>query len=103
MISIRGEIDRVADENGLSKRASKVCPTHRRRSSRTVGTAIFEELGAYPLPGLRQQKYFAPVARIDGATGDRNLICALSRSRCTPARPEVAFVTPHQQTERVHL
>ncbi|MFW0118449.1 aminomethyl-transferring glycine dehydrogenase [Rothia sp. P5764] len=30
---------------------------------------------AYPLPALRQNKYFSPVARIDGAGGDRNFVC----------------------------
>ena len=30
---------------------------------------------AFPLPGMETDKYFAPVARIDNAWGDRNLTC----------------------------
>ncbi len=31
---------------------------------------------AYPVPELRRDKYWPPVSRIDGAAGDRNLVCA---------------------------
>jgi glycine dehydrogenase len=31
---------------------------------------------AYPLPSLREGKYWPPVSRIDGGYGDRNLVCA---------------------------
>ncbi|HRO31140.1 MAG TPA: glycine dehydrogenase (aminomethyl-transferring), partial [Citricoccus sp.] len=31
---------------------------------------------AYPVESLRVDKYFAPVGRIDGAWGDRNLFCS---------------------------
>jgi glycine dehydrogenase len=34
------------------------------------------EQAAYPLPGLRDGKYWPPVSRIDGSYGDRNLVCA---------------------------
>ena len=34
------------------------------------------EEAAFPLPYVAQQKYWAPVARIDDAFGDRNLMCA---------------------------
>ncbi len=34
------------------------------------------EQGAFPVARLRQDKYFPPVGRIDGAYGDRNLVCA---------------------------
>jgi glycine dehydrogenase len=34
------------------------------------------EEAAYPLPLLRASKYWPPVSRIDGAGGDRNLICS---------------------------
>ncbi len=33
------------------------------------------EKAAYPLPYLRENKYWVPVSRIDNAYGDRNLIC----------------------------
>ena len=34
------------------------------------------ELAAYPVATLRAQKYFPPVSRIDGAYGDRHLVCS---------------------------
>jgi glycine dehydrogenase len=34
------------------------------------------ERAAYPVPDLRRSKYWPPVSRIDGAAGDRNLVCA---------------------------
>ena len=34
------------------------------------------EQAAYPLPSLRDGKYWPPVSRIDGGYGDRNLVCA---------------------------
>ncbi|MCX7902464.1 MAG: aminomethyl-transferring glycine dehydrogenase, partial [Burkholderiaceae bacterium] len=38
------------------------------------------EQAAFPLPGLKRQKYWPPVARIDNVYGDRNVFCA-----CPPA------------------
>ncbi|WP_084079450.1 aminomethyl-transferring glycine dehydrogenase [Demequina sp. NBRC 110057] len=38
--------------------------------------AYSREQAAFPVPGLRRDKYWAPVARIDNAHGDRNLVCA---------------------------
>jgi glycine dehydrogenase len=38
--------------------------------------AYSREQAAYPLPGLRQSKYWAPVGRVDNVYGDRNLFCA---------------------------
>ena len=34
------------------------------------------EEAAFPLESLRHDKYWPPVRRIDGAYGDRNLVCA---------------------------
>jgi len=34
------------------------------------------EQAAYPVPALRRAKYWPPVSRIDGAAGDRSLVCA---------------------------
>ena len=76
MISIRGEIDRVqagewpADDNPLSN------------APHTVADLVADawehpyprEIAAYP--DGRHRSYFAPVSRIDGVAGDRNLICA---------------------------
>ena len=33
-------------------------------------------IAAYPVPGVRSNKYWPPVRRIDGAFGDRNLVCS---------------------------
>ena len=41
--------------------------------------AYSRELAAYPVPGLRAQKYWPPVGRADNVYGDRNLNC-----RCIP-------------------
>lgn len=38
--------------------------------------AYSREQAAFPVPGLRRDKYFSPVRRIDNAFGDRNLVCA---------------------------
>ena len=34
------------------------------------------ETAAYPLASLRHDKYWPPVSRINGAYGDRNVVCA---------------------------
>jgi glycine dehydrogenase len=34
------------------------------------------EQAAFPVAGLRRDKYFSPVRRVDNAFGDRNLVCA---------------------------
>ena len=34
------------------------------------------EIAAYPLPTLRQSKYWSPVGRVDNVYGDRNLFCS---------------------------
>jgi glycine dehydrogenase len=38
--------------------------------------AYTREEGAYPVARLREGKYWPPVRRIDGAYGDRNLVCS---------------------------
>ena len=34
------------------------------------------ELAAFPLPTLKLQKYWPPVARVDNVWGDKNVFCA---------------------------
>ena len=77
MIAIKGEIDDVAAGRWA------VADSPLRHAPHTAEDLLGEwdrpyprELGAYPLPALRDQKYFPPVSRIDGASGDRNLICS---------------------------
>jgi glycine dehydrogenase len=43
------------------------------------------EEAAYPVSSLRSTKYWSPVARVDNAYGDRNLICS-----CPPLEDYVA-------------
>ena len=77
MIAIKAEIDAVAagtwpiDDSPL------------RNAPHTADCLIGEwdhaypaRLAAFPVESLRQDKYWPPVRRIDGAYGDRNLICS---------------------------
>ncbi|GAB6939312.1 aminomethyl-transferring glycine dehydrogenase [Isoptericola variabilis] len=78
MIAIRGEIDRVA----AGEWSAEDSPL--RHAPHTAASVVADkwthpysrELAAFPLPSLRGAKYWAPVRRIDGAKGDRNLVCA---------------------------
>jgi glycine dehydrogenase len=90
MISIRSEIDEIIDGSiSVEDSALRNAP-HTALSvvSTEWNRAYPREKGGYPKPlegfisgeiiGSRM-KYWPPVSRIDGAHGDRNLICA-----CTP-------------------
>ena len=77
MIAIRCEIDRIAAGEW------PVADSPLRHAPHTAASLLGEwdrgysrELGAYPVPGLRRTKYWPPVRRIDGAYGDRNLVCS---------------------------
>jgi glycine dehydrogenase len=77
MIAIRAEIDRVArgewdrEDNPL------------RQAPHTAQCLVGEwehgysrEVAVYPVPSVRADKYWPPVRRVDGAFGDRNLVCS---------------------------
>jgi glycine dehydrogenase len=77
LVAIRAEIARVAagewtvDDNPL------------RHAPHTAACLVGEwdhaytrEEAVYPLPSLRDDKYWPPVRRVDGAFGDRNLVCS---------------------------
>jgi glycine dehydrogenase len=77
MIAIRAEIERVgagewpADDNPLHN------APHTADFLLGDWTSPYDrELAAYPLRGLRQDKYWVPVRRIDQGYGDRNLTCS---------------------------
>jgi glycine dehydrogenase len=78
MIAIRAEIDQVqqgewpADDNPLHNAPHTAEDVLADEWSRPYA----REVAAYPLPSLRQAKYWAPVSRIDGAYGDRNVVCS---------------------------
>ena len=76
MIAIRGEIDRVASGEWAAEDSPLRHAPHTGRA--LVGTwerAYPRELAAYPA-GIDPDKYWPPVARVDQAYGDRNLVCS---------------------------
>ena len=78
MTTIREEIEQVA-RGELSAEDSPL--RHAPHTAEVVAASDWDrryprEQGAFPVPELRQDKYFPPVGRIDGAAGDRNLICS---------------------------
>ncbi len=78
LVAIRGEIDAVAS----GRWAVEESPL--RGAPHTAAALVAEdwakpysrELAAYPVASLRAGKYWPPVRRIDGARGDRNLVCS---------------------------
>jgi glycine dehydrogenase len=80
MISIRNEIHQVqrgewpADNNPLTN-APHTAAMLLERTDLPYSPAD----AAYPLESLRSNKYWSPVRRIDGAYGDRNLVCSCPR------------------------
>lgn len=78
MIAIRGEIDKVA--SGTYDKTDNPL----RNAPHTADCLVADgwEHGyarteaAYPLPSVREGKYWSPVRRIDQAYGDRNLVCS---------------------------
>jgi glycine dehydrogenase len=77
MIAIRGEIRRI--ERGEWPRDDHPLK-HAPHTAAACGAddwphAYRREDAAYPLPGLRRGKYWAPVGRVDNVWGDRNLFC----------------------------
>jgi len=80
MIAIRAEIDEVA------RGTWPLEDSPLRQAPHTAQCLIGEwahsypaRTAAYPVPGLLDTKYWPPVRRIDGAYGDRNLVCSCPR------------------------
>jgi glycine dehydrogenase len=78
MIAIRREIERVeTGEYDPQDNPLKNAPhTAECLVAGDWKHAYTREEAAYPLPSLREYKYWTPVRRIDQAYGDRNLVCA---------------------------
>ncbi|MCC3272180.1 aminomethyl-transferring glycine dehydrogenase [Arthrobacter zhangbolii] len=78
MIAIRAEIDQVAaGDFSLEDSPLRNAPhTAVVVAGNEWDRAYPREQAAFPLRSLRMDKYFPPVGRIDGAAGDRNLICS---------------------------
>jgi glycine dehydrogenase len=78
MIAIRAEIDQVAagewpaDDNPLHDAPHPAEDV----TADTWEHPYGRELAAYPVAELRTAKYWPPVSRIDGAFGDRNVVCS---------------------------
>ncbi|MEV8085076.1 aminomethyl-transferring glycine dehydrogenase [Pseudarthrobacter oxydans] len=78
MVTIRKEIDQVA-AGDFTVETSPL-----RNAPHTAAAVVSSEWdrtypreqAAFPVSSLRQDKYFPPVGRIDGAAGDRNLVCS---------------------------
>jgi glycine dehydrogenase len=77
MVAIREEIARVAsggwdrEDNPL-----KQAPHTAELLAGAWERAYTREDAVYPVPSLRANKYWPPVRRVDGAYGDRNLVCS---------------------------
>ena len=77
MIAIAAEIDRVGSgEWELTESPLRRAPHTAEDLLGDWDRPYSRELAAYPLRSLRTDKYMAPVSRIDGAAGDRNLVCS---------------------------
>jgi glycine dehydrogenase len=77
MIAIRGEIDRVVQGDWpLEDSPLRHAPHTAEDLLGDWERPYPRDLGAFPVVGLRSQKYFPAVSRIDGAQGDRHLVCS---------------------------
>jgi glycine dehydrogenase len=78
MIAIRAEADRVGEGEWPKDDNPLVNAPHTAQdvAADTWDHAYGRELAGYPVSGLRTDKYWPPVGRIDGVGGDRNLVCA---------------------------
>ncbi|MFZ1391211.1 MAG: aminomethyl-transferring glycine dehydrogenase [Dokdonella sp.] len=78
MIQIRDEIRAV--EEGTLDREDNPLKHAPHTATMVAGSewthAYPRELAAFPLPTLKQQKYWPPVARVDNVYGDKNIMCA---------------------------
>ncbi|WP_371875978.1 aminomethyl-transferring glycine dehydrogenase [Pseudarthrobacter sp. SSS035] len=78
MITIRKEIDQVANGDFTVENSPLRHAPHTASAvvSSDWARQYPREQAAFPVHHLKQDKYFPPVGRIDGAAGDRNLICS---------------------------
>ncbi|MDJ0663366.1 MAG: aminomethyl-transferring glycine dehydrogenase [Acidimicrobiia bacterium] len=78
MIAIKAEVDEIAaGERSLDDSPLRNAPhTAEDVVDDSWAHEYTREQAAFPVPGLRTGKYWPPVGRIDGAYGDRNVVCA---------------------------
>lgn len=93
MLAIREEIREI--ENGVADRANNALKNAPHTAAMVCSDnwdkPYSREKAAYPLPFVREAKVWATTRRIDGAYGDRNLVCA-----CEP-------VEAYMETEKAEL
>ena len=95
MIQIREEIRAIEDgrldrEDNPLKHAPH---TAAQASASEWAHAYPRELAVFPLPSLRLQKYWPPVARVDNVHGDKNVFCSCIPIGSAEDEPE-AFSEP---------
>jgi glycine dehydrogenase len=78
MIAIRAEIAQVEEGRWTAAESPLRGAPH---TASSVATDTWDkpysrEVAAFPVPGLRVDKYWPPVRRIDQAAGDRHLVCS---------------------------
>lgn len=78
MITIRKEIDQVANGDFTVENSPLRHAPHTAAAvvSSDWNREYSREQAVFPVHHLKQDKYFPPVGRIDGAAGDRNLVCS---------------------------
>jgi glycine dehydrogenase len=78
MVAIRAEIRRIEDGEWTHEDSPLHHAPHTAEDVLGDGwdRAYPRELAAFPAAGLRRSKYWPPVSRIDGAYGDRNVMCS---------------------------
>ena len=77
MIAIRAEIDEVvAGEWTVEDSPLRGAPHTAASLVGDWSQQYSRETAAFPVASLRATKYWPPVRRIDGAYGDRNLVCS---------------------------
>ena len=95
MIAIHGELQKIRsgewsrDDNPLKNAphtAAEIAGDWQHGYSR--------ETAAFPLPWVREAKYWPPVKRVDNAAGDRQLICS-----CPPIEDYVDEPLPETSAE----
>ncbi|MET0728297.1 MAG: aminomethyl-transferring glycine dehydrogenase [Acidimicrobiales bacterium] len=78
MLAIRAEIDQIEHGEVAHDDSPLAHAPHTAEDLLVEGweRPYTREQAAYPVSGLRANKYWPPVSRIDGGYGDRNLMCA---------------------------
>ncbi|MBD9379169.1 aminomethyl-transferring glycine dehydrogenase [Pseudoxanthomonas sp. PXM04] len=96
MIQIREEI-RAVEDGRLDREDNplKHAPHTATQVSASEWTHAYpRELAAFPLPSLKLQKYWPPVARVDNVHGDKNVFCSCIPVEAFAGEPE-AFSEPN--------